>query len=452
MSLLISRCNLIDGVAPRPLEGRSILIEGQRIRHIGHHSEFSTTGVDTVIDAPGKYVIPGIMDTNVHLASPMFLEEFARYEGRYEDLITEAAQVALRNGVTTLFDTWGPRRALISVRDKINRGELRGSRILCAGNIIGLDGPFSENFFPHLVNAVSTTLLERINSQFAETVGAELTWMPPEQVAERVRAYTASGIDFIKYASSEHRVPSGASAYLTFSAESQAAIVQEAHRGGLTAQAHTTSVEGLRVAVEAGCDVIQHCNLTGPVPIPDSTLELLAKREASCTVLPFTMRRQRRIQEGGSTLVRRMYSKESMDTNVRNLVRSGVPLLLATDSIYFSDAVLSDASMALMVQGEDNLYDLGSGHFHWFTAMSEMGMSSMDALRAATQNIARAFRLEKDLGTIEPGKLADMLVLDRNPLDSPSNYQSIHAIVKDGMLVDRSTMPEIPVLRAPNRL
>lgn len=447
MSLLISRCTVIDGVGSPPLEDRSILIDGQRIRRIAHHSELSTSRVDDIIDASGKYVIPGIMDTNVHLASPMLLEEFARYDGRYEDLITEAAQIALRNGVTTLFDTWGPRHALIAARDKINRGELRGSRILCAGNIIGLDGPFSENFFPHLVNVASNSLMERVNSQFAETVGAELTWMPPEQVAERVRTYTSTGIDFIKYASSEHKVPSGMSAYLTFSMEAQAAIVREAHRAGLTAQAHSTSVEGLRVAVEAGCDVIQHCNLTGPVRIPDSTLKLLLDRNTACTVLPFTKRRQQRIQEEGGALVRRMYSKESMESNVRNLIEAGVTLLLATDSIYFSDAVLSDPSMALMVQGEDNLYDLGSGHFHWFTAMLEMGMPPLEALRAATINIARAFRLEKDLGTIESGKIADILILDRNPLQSPLNCQSISAVIKDGELVDRHTLPEKPLLR-----
>src|SRR5258705_13206172 len=63
-------------------------------------------------------------------------------------------------------------------------------------------------------------------------------------------------------------------AFLSFSPRGQAAIVEEAHRAGLTAQAHSLSVEGLRIAIEAGCNLITHCNVTGPVPIPESTLEL----------------------------------------------------------------------------------------------------------------------------------------------------------------------------------
>lgn len=451
MSMLISGCTLIDGVADGPRESCSILITEGRIDSIGTSAELDGKKVDIHIDASGKYVIPGLMDTNVHLSTPMFLEEYARYEGRYEDLTIEGAQVALRNGLTTVFDTWGPREVLTSVRDRINRGEVVGSRIMCAGNIVGLDGPFSENFFPKLVDVASSSFLRRVNTLYAESVGAELTWLPPEQVAERVRAYTASGIDFVKYASSDHRVPSGLSAYLTFSGEAQAAIVREAHRAGLTAQAHSTSVEGLRVAVEAGCDIIQHCNLTGPVPIPDSTFELLLKRGTACTVLPFTERHQRRVLERGDPLNARMYSKESMEVNVRNLVRSGVKLLLATDSIYFSAEALADPSMEFMLgtKGDetDNLYDLGSGHFHWFKAMEEVGFPPMEALRAATRNIAAAFNMDNELGTVGPGKIADMIILDRNPLEAARNYGSIHAVIKGGRVVDRSTLPEKPMLR-----
>lgn len=73
----------------------------------------------------------------------------------------------------------------------------------------------------------------------------------------------------------------------------------------------------------------------------------------------------------------------------------------------------------------------------------------MEMLRAATRNIALAYRKDKDLGTLEGGKIADMLILDRNPLEAAENYRSIHMILKDGALVDRGALPVNPILTKP---
>jgi imidazolonepropionase-like amidohydrolase len=446
MPLLISGATIIDGVAGKPLEGRAILVEAGRIKAIGRRDEFARQPGAEILSADGEYVIPGLIDTNVHLAGTLLLEEFARFEDRYEDVIAESAQVALRNGLTTVCDTWGPRRALIAVREKINSGEIPGSRILCAGNIIGLDGPFSENFFPKYLELASPDFAQRINSTFSETVGPELTWMSPDQVAPVVRAYTGCGVDFIKYASSEHKVPSGPSAYLTFSPAVQDVIVREAHRAGLTAQAHTTSVEGLRVAVEAGCDIIQHANLTGTVPIPGTTLQMMLERKTACTILPFTKRERELLAENGGPMLRRMYSSASMEVNVLNFIESGVPLLLATDSGYISREAMKAAAEGGL-SSEESLYALGPGHFQWFKAMEEHGIAPMEALKAATSNIAIALRRDKDLGSLEEGKVADMILLERNPLESADNYRSIRGVIKNGIIVDRAVLPLKPILR-----
>jgi adenine deaminase len=73
----------------------------------------------------------------------------------------------------------------------------------------------------------------------------------------------------------------------------------------------------------------------------------------------------------------------------------------------------------------------------------------MEMLRAATLNIATAYGKDKELGTLEPGKIADLLVLDRNPLESAANYRSIHMILKDGTIVDRDSLPTQAILTAP---
>jgi len=447
MSLLISGATIIDGVSDAPLAGHSIWIEGRRIKAITRGAEVERVSGARTINAHGKYIIPGLMDANVHLMGDVRLENVVRYEGRYEDLILEAAQIALKSGLTTVFDTFGPRQPLISVRDKINSGEVPGSRIFCAGNIIGLDGVISRDFNARALDVASGALIERLNGIWASNVGPALSWMTPEQVAREVRAYIAKGIDFVKYASSEHRW-GDPTTFLVFSAQSQAAIVNAAHEAGITAQAHATSVESLRVAVEAGCDLIQHCNITGPVPIPDSTLELIAQRGTGAVVFPFTRRRFDWILE--KCPVDRPYFSTS-DTNCRNLIQAGARVLLATDAFVMSSEFLTDPVLTQYwsAPGEDNLAELGQGHFHWLKAMEEKGFPPMELLRAATRNIARAYGKDADLGTLQPGKLADLLILEKNPLESADNYRSIDTIIRDGAVVDRTPLPLNPLLTLP---
>ena len=446
MSLLVSGATILDGVKNAPIQGCSIWVEDSVIRAVDRTEVLRVPPHTKVIDGRGKYVIPGLMDANVHLLLDMRLENLVRYEDQYEDLIVEAAQVALANGLTTVFDTWGPRRHLIRVRDKINAGEELGSRIFCAGNIVGLDGPCSDDFLSKSAEVASAALVARINSIWAEKVGPELTWMTPDEVAKAVREYVGTGIDFIKYASSEHRVPIGKSAFLVFSAECQRSIVEEAHRAGLTAQAHIQSVEALRVAIEAGVDIIQHCNITGPTPIPDTTLKLLKEKKTASTVFPITRKRSEWLKEKGDVVTGRIFTPATVDANVKNLIQSGATLLLATDSGVLAAETASDAALGAVYAGEENLFELGQGHFNWLKAMEEKGLPPMEALKAATINVALAYKKDKLLGTLEPGKIADLLILDKDPLESSDNYRSISTILQNGLVVDRSTLPRRAIL------
>jgi imidazolonepropionase-like amidohydrolase len=333
----------------------------------------------------------------------------------------------------------------MAVRDKINQGEIAGSRIFCAGWIVGLDGPYSEDFLGKAREMVSPAMVKRINSIWVENVGRHLMWLTPDQVASEVRAYIGKGIDFVKYASNDH----AAGAFLAFSPSVQAAIVGEAHRVRITAQAHTLSVEGLKIAIEAGCDLIQHANLTGPTPIPEETLELCAKRQTGAVIFPLTARGLEWFGRKASEQARTMWA--ASDVNARNLIRSGARLLLANDGAVFSPETLTEASFAefwaeLSGDAGGGLYNLSQGHFGWFKAMEEKGCPPMDMLRAATRNIAEAYGKGKDLGTIEVGKVADMLILDKNPLTAAENYRSIQHVIKEGVVVDRERLPRHPIL------
>lgn len=447
MAMVISGATIIDGVADKPTEGRSIWIEGGRIKAIGSRDDVGRPPGAKVIDARGKYVIPGLMNANVHLLMDMRLETLVRHLGNYEGVIAEAAQIALKGGLTTVFDTWGPRRFLMKVRDEIDAGKRVGSRVFCGGNIVGLDGPLSRDFFKSESGA-SAALTNHINAIWVENVGRHLMWQPPERVAREVRTYIGKGVDFIKYASNGHGGAFG-SAFLAFSSEVQAAIVGEAHRAGLTAQAHTTTVEGLRMAAEAGCELVQHANMTGPATIPEKTLELLSKRSVGAVIFPFTQRRLDWIKENASDADRTLWG--ASDINARNLIACGAPLLAATDGWVWTPDMKADPlfDRAHLTPGDDNLFDIATGHFAWFRAMEEKGCAPRDMLRAATRNIAVAYGKDKDLGTLEPDKIADMLILDRNPLQAAANYRSIRTVIKDGAVVNVDALPENPVLTKP---
>jgi len=444
-SLVISGATLINGVAEHPIEGQSIWIKDGRIEAIESRDELGVLPSAEPLDAHGKYVVPGLMDANVHLLGDVCLENLIRHEDRYEDVIAEAAQIALRNGLTTVFDTWGPRRPLMEVRERINCGNVPGSRIFCAGNIIGFDGPCSPDFFEKSREVASPAVAERVNALWVENVGPALSWMTPERVMQEVRAYISKGIDFLKYASCEH-----AGAPLLFSPRIQALMVQEAHRAGITAQAHTLTVESLLISIEAGCDLIQHCNLTGPTIIPTTTLELIVERRTGAVVFPFTRHRLDWMREHGDTWsVRNLL--DVADTNCRNLVQSGATLLLGSDAHVISQEMATDpvVKKAWIAPGEDNLAELGQNHFVWFKAMEEKGCPPMGMLRAATKNIAEAYGKDEDLGTLEAGKVADLLILNKNPLLAAANYRDIHMIIKDGVIIDRDALPLRPILTRP---
>ena len=134
-SIAIVDGTIIDATGNDPIERGIILIEGSRISAVGPASEIDVPDDAQIIDANGKYLIPGLIDANLHLYLNIDLETMIKYEDRYHEIIVEAAQITLKNGLTTVFDTWGPYASLVQARTLINSGDVVGSRIYLAGNI-----------------------------------------------------------------------------------------------------------------------------------------------------------------------------------------------------------------------------------------------------------------------------------------------------------------------------
>jgi imidazolonepropionase-like amidohydrolase len=431
---------VLDGNGGEPIGNGVILIRDKRIVGIGDRS-MPLPAEARRIGAEGKYVIPGLMDSNVHLLLDFFSgpHTLIRYGGRYDELIVEAAQVALKGGVTTVFDTGGPREYLMRARDAIACGKAIGSRIFLAGNIVGLGGPCSCDMAGLFgVSGLPESISSKIDGLWEENVGPELVWMSPEQVRERIREYVQKGIDFLKFALTTHV---GSMQHIMFSPRVTRVIIEEARRAGLTVQTHTTTNEALHMAIESEVDLLQHADLNfGPCALPDETVKLMAERRVPGAILPQTSKALAWYRENAWRMPS-LKHYETMDRNVRSLLGSGAVLLLSTDGGVCGVDSAGSARRKSYVPPEGNLRALGEGHFHWLQAVEEKGMRPMDALMAATRNIARAYEVDRDLGTLEEGKLADLVVLDRNPLENAESYRSIHLVMKEGAIVDRSSLP-----------
>jgi imidazolonepropionase-like amidohydrolase len=436
---------VIDGTGGAPLKDAVIVIDGRKITAVGARGRVTIPAGAREINVAGKYIIPGLMDANVHLVLGSAIEFIVRYEGRYEDLIEEAAQVTLKNGVTTVFDSWGPLQPLLVVRDRINHGETVGSRTFIAGNIVGLSGPFGRDFNAAAETTATKPLVRRINRIWEENTGPDLLWDTPDQVHREIKRYISRGIDFLKYAASGHREED----FLQFSPEAQQAIVEECHRAGIIAQTHTTSVESLRQALEAGVDMLQHGSVTGPTPIPASTIKLMLDKKVYCAVQPRTAKRLAIELEQAEDAVPTRRAKERLQTwhdNEVRLIKAHVPMLLATDGGMMDPDAYESMKPKMRTERPT---ELGEGHFLWFKAMVEKGMTPMEAIVSSTRNIAAAYHKLDQFGTLEAGKLADLVVLDANPLQDVANIRKFSMVMKDGQVVDRDKLPLKKVLTVP---
>lgn len=440
---------VIDGTGAAPKPDSVILIDGKKIVAVGSRADVHIPDGAKVLDETGKYIMPGVIDTNVHLilnTSPAWL---GKYEGRFDQVATEAAQLELKNGVTTLFDSWGPLQPLLDVRDRIRRGEVLGSRLYVAGNIVGLSGPLGRDFQnSSTMGSVSPIFAGRINKIWEENVGPDLLDDSPDEVRTEIRKYAARGIDFIKFAESSHN-DAPPQSFLMFSPEVAKIIVDEGHKAGIIVQTHTTSEESLRLGLAAGIDMGQHCEVIGAHEIPDDLIKTMVDRHFDCGVLSYRKDYLSALKEiwditGGKGS---FWSPDVLhywqDVNIPKLMRMGVQISLATDSGTIDPDFRTYASIKLE---EHPPYLMGEAHFLWFESMIEKGMTPMQAIVSATRNGAAAYHHLSEFGTLEPGKFADLLVLDANPLDNISNVRKISVVMKEGATVDRDRLPEHKLL------
>jgi len=453
-TVVISHVTLIDGNGGKPASGMFVTVADGRIKSIARQAPEPEADEWLEVDGSGKYLVPGFIDTNVHASvygNSKRRETAVKYADRNHELAEEFAQRQLKFGVTTIRDSYGSLIPLMQVRDAIARGETVGPRMLVAGNIVGWGGPFSLTF--SLMNESDLTLFqEQWNDQIAQGVGEELMDMGPEELRKAINVYLDKGPDFVKYGGTSHfRYPT----LIGFSPRAQRVIVEETHRRGLIAETHATSAEALRIAVEAGIDLIQHPEILSS-PYPDDLISLITERDVICAMRSNTLagvpwqehlvkREQARIElaDAGppptsAEARRRAESRGDLyhleRENAQRLIRAGCRVTIATDN-YQGNAPEFRREVKPEIQ------EAGIGSLLAIEGLVELGMSPMQALVAATRNGAMACRGLDEFGTIEEGKVADLVLLDADPLTDIHNIRKQSLVMARGEIIDTAALP-----------
>ena len=408
---------LLDGYDVPPLHHAAVLIEGDRIVAVGRAAETEIPADARVVDTSGRVMIPGMMDLHAHLAV-LGHGEYGRWfswideEGvDIEEVMEISARQLLLAGVTTAVDLGAPLEASLAVRDRIARGEAPGARLLMAGPWITR----RVSFWPD-------------NYQ----VGIS----SPEEASAAVERLAEAGVDVIK-------------AWVGLTREDYQAIADTAHRHGLRVHAHVYAPDDVRNALEAGIDVLTHAGSAGTPPYEAGLVRdiVVAGRPVVITgahrvwVFPATVEFPERLQDPRlrADLPADMYAE--LQQSFKNF--HTLPYFQTTArQMFFGDASLGqwiDAG-AVMGMGTDSGTPM---NFHtealWreLKAHVDLGMTPMEAIVAATRVNARVLGLADDLGTIEPGKIADIVVLRGDPRFSITALDDPELVVKDGKVYRR---------------
>ncbi len=402
---------LLDGYQVPPIHHAAVLIEGDRIVAVGRASDVEIPPGTEILDTRGRVMLPGLIDLHAHLAV-LGHGEYGRWFSwlEQEDVdIREVMHISARQlllaGVTTAVDLGAPLEASLAVRDRIASGEVPGARLLMAGPWITR----RVSFWPE-------------NYQIGVS--------SPEEASAAVERLADAGVDVIK-------------AWVGLTREDYRAIADTANERGLRVHAHVYGPEEVRNALETGIHVLTHAGSAGTPPYEPELLRdiVVAGRPVVITgahrvwVFPATVAFPERLQDPRlrDDLPVAMY--EELQRSFVDFHR--LPYFRTTDrQMFFGDASLGQwiEAGAVMGMGTDSGTPL---NFHtealWreIKAHVDLGMRPLDAIAAATRINARILG-RSDLGTVEPGKLADILVVDGDPRFDITALARPVVVVKDG--------------------
>jgi imidazolonepropionase-like amidohydrolase len=400
--LVIKNGTLIDGTGGKPRPNGRIVIRGGKIAEVGPEGPFDQSGGAGVIDAVGSFILPGLIDGHVHLSMFQGAPPGIGFPTSAEFCTLRAAQnlmPILRAGFTSVSAPGGKWFVDVTLREAVDSGMLQGPRIFCAGRALTPPGGIFDNR-----PSADGNLPDDATGVLCHTV---------EDFAIETRRQCARGVNMMKIADSRWGDEQ------TLSRETIAAVVEEAHRHGVKVSIHSRGSGSTRDAALAGVDWIFHADLA-----TEDDLDTVAA--AGIPIMPAFTQGEIWADHGiGVAPAMRDRLKTQLDVNIKAMAAAkarGIRLLLGTDS----------GNAAMMTPGRWHGYEAAFFVKH-------LGYTPLEAIVLQTRENALAMGLQGKLGTIEPGMIADIVILDADPSENIAvlgDPAYVRAVIKDGKPLD----------------
>ena len=400
---LIHAGKLIDGKSDRVQSRISIVVDGNTIADI-QEGFISSNDFENYIDLRNHTVLPGLMDMHVHFGGEYLskAESPLKVEREMEAILaTQHALVTFKSGFTTVRQVGDSGLVAISLRDAINAGKVVGPRIFAAGKTIATTGGHADPTNGKALDDYAYPLPEQgvVNG--------------PYEVYTAVRQRYKDGADGIKITVTGGVLsPAKSGDNPQFTQEEVDAVVSAAKDYGMWVAVHAHGAEGMKRAIKAGVDSIEHGTF-----MDDEAMDLMI--------------------ENGTYYVPTISAgvwvaeKSKIDNFFPEIVRPKAASVGPQISGTFKKAHKRGVKIAF---GTDAGVQKHGTNWKEFVYMVQNGMSEMKAIQSATMETAKLLRIEDKLGSIEEGKLADMIAVKGNPLDDISILENIEVIIKDGVV------------------
>ena len=400
---LIHAGKLIDGKSDRVQSRISIVVDGNTIADI-QEGFISSNDFENYIDLRNHTVLPGLMDMHVHFGGEYLskAESPLKVEREMEAILaTQHALVTFKSGFTTVRQVGDRGLVAISLRDAINAGKVIGPRIFAAGKTIATTGGHAD---PTNGKALD---------DYAYPLPEQGVLNGPYEVYTAVRQRYKDGADGIKITVTGGVLsPAKSGDNPQFTQEEVDAVVSAAKDYGMWVAVHAHGAEGMKRAIKAGVDSIEHGTF-----MDDEAMDLMI--------------------ENGTYYVPTISAgvwvaeKSKIDNFFPEIVRPKAASVGPQISGTFKKAHKRGVKIAF---GTDAGVQKHGTNWKEFVYMVENGMSEMKAIQSATMERRKLRRIEDKLGSIEEGKLADMIAVKGNPLDDISILENIEVIIKDGVV------------------
>ena len=398
MDTVFKNITIIDGTGRKPVEDAVIAIRDGKIYDAGSASSWNEAeGESLTLDLHGKFVLPGLIDAHVHLSGSGEADsQFHAPTGQMTLKILSNAQKNLAAGITTVRDLGGWSELEFDVRRSIQRGDFAGPRMCLAGRFISITEAGADYY-----------------------AGMYRVADGVDEIRKAVREQVKNGADVVKMGvTGAVLVEGGMPGATHFNFDEMQALVEEAKKFGKPVAMHAHGIDGIRKAVEAGVDTLEHGTYLYEDP---KVVQQMVQR--GVFLVP-TLKVGWDILLAERSNVPEWIMQKNKDTqgdaerSLKMAYEAGVSIAMG-----------SDVGTPLNYHGENAL------EVYW---MHKAGLSVMDALVAATGNSARALGWDSWMGTLEPGKVADLIVHEKNPLEDLrvlADKESLQFVMKDGMVV-----------------